>query len=89
MLDAVLQRKLPKGVLNANHLRKILESNDREALWAVEKAFGKVREERDPEREKIVAEMAAYLRDHIGDPQGDFAALIGLVGVEPGDGRRR
>ena len=27
--------KLPKSVLNANHLRKILESNDRDALWAV------------------------------------------------------
>jgi TonB family protein len=68
LLDAVLANKLPRGVLNANHLRKILESNDREALWAVEKAFGKVREERNPEREKVVAEMAAYFREHIGDP---------------------
>ena len=68
LLDAVLANKLPKGVLNANHLRKILESNDREALWAVEKAFGKVREERNPEREKVVTEMAAYFREHLGDP---------------------
>jgi len=68
LLDAVLADKLPKGVLNANHLRKILESNDREALWAVEKAFGKIREERNPEREKVVAEMDSYLRAHIGDP---------------------
>jgi len=68
LLDAVLANKLPKGVLNANHLRKILESNDREALWAVEKAFGKVREERNPEREQVVADMAAYFREHIGDP---------------------
>ena len=68
LLDAVLANKLPKGVLNANHLRKILESNDREALWVVEKAFGKIREERNPEREKVVAEMAAYFREHIGDP---------------------
>ena len=68
LLDAVLADKLPRTVLNANHLRKILESNDREALWAVEKAFGKVREERNPEREKVVAEMSAYLREHPGDP---------------------
>ena len=68
LLNAVLENKLPKSVLDANHLRKILESNDREALWAVEKAFGKVREDRNPEREKIVAEMTAYLRDNIGDP---------------------
>jgi len=34
LLDAVLANKLSKTVLNANHLRKILESNDRDALWA-------------------------------------------------------
>ena len=68
LLDAVLANKLPKGVLNANHLRKILESNDRDALWAVEKAFGRIREERNPEREKVVAEMSAYFRKNMGDP---------------------
>jgi putative heme-binding domain-containing protein len=68
LLDAVLADKLPRGVLNANHLRKIMDSNDREAIWAVEKAFGKVREERNPEREKVVAEMGQYLRKNIGDP---------------------
>src|SRR6185295_16737883 len=68
LLDAVLANKLPKAVLNANHLRKILESNDREALWAVEKAFGTIREERNPAREKVVAEMGVYFREHIGDP---------------------
>ena len=68
LLNAVLDNKLPKSVLDANHLRKIVESNDREALWAVEKAFGKIREDRNPEREKVVAEMTAYLRDNIGDP---------------------
>ena len=69
LLDAVLANKVPKNVLNANHLRKILDSNDREALWAVEKAFGKIRVERNPEREKVVAEMGAYFREHTGDPQ--------------------
>src|SRR5262249_3916645 len=68
LLEAVLANKFPKGALNANHLRKILESNDREALWAVEKAFGRIREERNPERERVVAEMAAYFHDHMGDP---------------------
>ena len=68
LLNAVLDNKLPKSVLDANHLRKIVESNDREALWAVEKAFGKIREDRNPEREKVVGEMTAYLRDNIGDP---------------------
>ena len=62
-------RKLPRSTLDANHLRKILESNDREAIWAVEKAWGTIREERNPEREKVVAEMGEYLRQHPGDPQ--------------------
>ncbi len=68
LLDAVLANKLPKAVLNANHLRKILEGNDRDALWAVEKAYGRIREERNPEREKVVADMAAYFRERIGNP---------------------
>jgi putative heme-binding domain-containing protein len=68
LLDAVLANELPKSVLDANHLRKIVESNDREALWAVEKAFGKIRAERNPEREKVVAEMGEFLRANIGDP---------------------
>ena len=63
LLDAVLKKRLPTSVLNANHLRRILDSTDREAVWAVEKAFGKVREARNPEREKVVAEMAAYFRE--------------------------
>jgi putative heme-binding domain-containing protein len=80
LLDAVLQNKLPKGVLNANHLRKIVESNDREALWAVEKAFGKIRAERNPEREKVVTEMAEYLRANIGDPLAGQQVYKNLCG---------
>ncbi|MCI0536120.1 MAG: PmoA family protein [Verrucomicrobiales bacterium] len=68
LLDAVLANQLPKAALHPNHLRKILESNDREAFWKVEKAFGQVRAERNPEREKVVAEMAGYFREHKGNP---------------------
>jgi len=68
LLDTVLAGKLPKSVLNANHLRKIMDSNDREALWTVEKAFGQVRTERNPQREKVVAEMTQYLSANIGNP---------------------
>ena len=45
-----------------------MDSNDREAIWAVEKAWGTVRRERSPEREQVVTEMGAYLRRHPGDP---------------------
>jgi putative heme-binding domain-containing protein len=75
LLDAVLAKRLPPGVLNANHLRRILDGNDREAVWAVEKAFGTVRTERNPEREKVVAEMGKYLRQHPGDPRAGRLAF--------------
>jgi putative heme-binding domain-containing protein len=68
LLRSVLDKKLPPGVLDTNHLRKILDGNDREAIWAVEKAWGTVRKERSPEREKVVAEMGAFLRQNPGDP---------------------
>jgi putative heme-binding domain-containing protein len=69
LLGAVLAKQMPSGVLNANHLRRILDSNDREAIWAVEKAWGTVRKERNPQREKVVAEMDKFLHEHPGDPK--------------------
>jgi putative heme-binding domain-containing protein len=67
LVDAVVSSKLPSTTLDANHLRKILESNDREAIWIVEKAWGTIRAERDPAREKVVRAMGDYLRSHPGD----------------------
>jgi putative heme-binding domain-containing protein len=75
LLDRVLAGELPRSTLNANHLRKILESNDREAIWAVEKAWGTIRPGRNPEREKVVAEMGDYFRRHPGDPQAGRAVF--------------
>jgi len=69
LLDAVQKQELPRSVLHANHLRKIVESNDREAIWAVEKTWGTVRAERNPEREKVVAEMSDFFRKTPGDPK--------------------
>jgi putative heme-binding domain-containing protein len=68
LLDAVIAKQLPRSTLDVNHLRRILESNDREAVWAVEREFGSIREERNPTREKVVAEIGQYLREHPGDP---------------------
>jgi putative heme-binding domain-containing protein len=75
LLDAVLSGKLPRSTLDANHLRKIVESNDREAVWAVEKAWGSIRAERDPGREKVVTSMGDYLRQHPGDPRAGRAVF--------------
>jgi putative heme-binding domain-containing protein len=89
LLDAVLAKKLPTSVLDANHLRKIIESNDREARWAVEKAFGKVRTGRNPDREKVVADMVAFCHKNPGDPRAGrevFRALCAQCHVIYGEG---
>jgi putative membrane-bound dehydrogenase-like protein len=75
LLDAVLALKLPRNTLDANHLRKILGSNDREAIWAVEKAWGSVREERNPERANVVSSWSKYLRQNPGDPKAGQAVF--------------
>ncbi len=91
LLNAVLAGKLPKSILDANQLRKIMDSNDREAIWAVEKAFGKIREERNPAREKVVAEMSEYLSKNLGDPvagQKVFKTLCAQCHTIYGEGHR-
>jgi putative heme-binding domain-containing protein len=75
LLDAVLARQLPRSTLTANHLRRFLDSNDREAIWAVEKEWGTVREVRNPERERVVAQMADYFRRAHGDPRAGQAVF--------------
>jgi putative heme-binding domain-containing protein len=68
-----------------------METNDREAIWAVEKAFGAVREERNPEREKVVAEMGDYLRNNVGDPhagQRVFKSFCGQCHAIYGEGAK-
>jgi len=90
-LNAVLAGKLPKSILDANQLRKIMDSNDRDAIWAVEKAFGKVREQRNPDREKVVAKMGDYLRKNLGDPvagQRVFKTLCAQCHTIYGEGHR-
>src|SRR5262249_32088701 len=75
LLDAALAGTPPRSTLDANHLRKILESNDREAIWAVEKAWGTIRAERDPQREQVVRAMGDSLRRHPGDPRAGRAVF--------------
>jgi putative heme-binding domain-containing protein len=68
LLEAVRSGKMARSVLDANHLRKILDGNDREAIWEVERVWGSVRAERNPEREAVVAAMERFLHETPGDP---------------------
>jgi len=44
----------------------------------VEKAWGTIRSERDPQREKVVVTMGDYLRRHPGDPRAGRAVFRNL-----------
>jgi putative heme-binding domain-containing protein len=90
LLDAVREKKLPSSALHANHLRKVLEMNERESIWLVERTWGRVREERSPEQERVTAEMAVLLRRTPGDPiagQAVFRRLCGQCHVIHGEGK--
>jgi putative heme-binding domain-containing protein len=68
VLEAIEKHELPRDVLNANHLRQIMDSNDRESIWKVEDMWDSVRSRRNPRQEQVVAEMETYLRENPGDP---------------------
>jgi putative heme-binding domain-containing protein len=90
LLDAVKEKRLPPGALHANHLRKVLEMNERESIWLVERTWGRVREERNPEQERVAAEMAERLRRTPGDPiagEAVFKQLCGQCHVIHGEGK--
>jgi putative membrane-bound dehydrogenase-like protein len=80
LLDAVKEKRLPPSALHANHLRKVLEMNERESIWLVERTWGRVREERSPEQERVAAEMGALLRRTPGDPAAGEAVFKRLCG---------
>jgi putative membrane-bound dehydrogenase-like protein len=75
LLDAVLAGALPRQTLDAGQIRRILAGNDREAIWAIERAWGAVRAERDPERERVLAEVLDRVRERPGEPRAGRAVF--------------
>jgi putative membrane-bound dehydrogenase-like protein len=69
LLEAVAQKKVPASALTINHVRKLLASKDADVIKQVKAQWGTLREERNPEREKVVAEMKDLLGRTKGDPQ--------------------
>jgi putative membrane-bound dehydrogenase-like protein len=68
-LEAVARQKIPPGALNVNHIRKLLASKDPDIIKRVKEQLGTLREERNPEREKVVADMKKFLGETRGDPE--------------------
>jgi putative membrane-bound dehydrogenase-like protein len=69
LLTAIGAKKIPPEVLGINEVRKLLASRDAELVKAVESKWGKLREERNPRRDAVIAEMRTLIRKTPGNPQ--------------------
>ncbi|MBI3866502.1 MAG: c-type cytochrome, partial [Planctomycetia bacterium] len=67
LLAAIGSKKIPPEALGINQVRKLLASRDAELVKAVETKWGKLREERNPRRDAVIAEMRALIRKTPGD----------------------
>ena len=68
LLKAVADGKIASSALNLNQLRKLARSKNPEVASRFKTQFGKVREDRNPEREQVVGRMREYLGKAPGDP---------------------
>jgi putative heme-binding domain-containing protein len=69
LLGEIEAKRIPPAALNVNQVRKLLAAKDADLVKQVTKVWGTVREGRNPEREKIVAQMRDLLKKTPGDPK--------------------
>ncbi len=69
LLQAIGQKKIAADALNVNQVRRLLASKDAEIIKEVTAKWGRVREDRNPEREKVVAAMKKFLNETHGDAE--------------------
>lgn len=67
LLTAIGKKEVPVESLNVNQVRKLLASKDAELVKLVTAQWGTVREQRNPQREAIIAEMKTLIRKTPGD----------------------
>ncbi len=67
LLAAIGAKTIPAEALGINQVRKLLASRDPDVVKAVETKWGKLREERNPRRDAVIAEMRTLIRKTPGD----------------------
>ena len=80
LLTAVADKKVPVGAINVNQVRRLLASKDAEVVKLVAAHWGVLREERNPEREKVVLQMRDLLGRTKGDPKRGVVVYKNLCG---------
>src|SRR5690606_17672062 len=61
------RQQVPAAALNVNQVRKLLALGDQELVEQVQAKWGTVREGRDPQRERLLAEMRQLIESTKGD----------------------
>jgi putative membrane-bound dehydrogenase-like protein len=80
LLGAIANKAIPASAVNLNQVRKLLAVKDAELRKQVIATWGTVRDERNPQREQVIADMRRMLRQSEGNPhegQKIFARVCG------------
>jgi putative heme-binding domain-containing protein len=80
LMQAVADKKVPAAALNVNQARRLLASKDPTLVKQVQELYGTVREARNPEREKVVAQMRDFLHKTPGDARAGVLVFKNLCG---------
>jgi putative heme-binding domain-containing protein len=80
LIKHVAEKKLDPKAINVNQARRLLSSKDKELVSLTIKHWGTLREDRNPEREKVVREMREVLSRTKGDPKRGLAVYKNLCG---------
>ncbi len=75
LLQAIADKKIPTSALSINHVRKLMASKDADVIKQVKATWGTLREERNPQREMVVADMKDLLNRTKGDPTAGVAVF--------------
>jgi putative heme-binding domain-containing protein len=67
LLEAIGRKEVPAESLNVNQVQRLLASRDKELVALIAAKWGAVRTERNPEREKVVADVRKLLQTKHGD----------------------
>jgi putative heme-binding domain-containing protein len=75
LFNEIAAKKISKDVINVNQARRLLGTNDKELAKLIEKHWGIPRDARNPEREKIAAQMKELFKKTPGDAKAGGAVF--------------
>jgi putative heme-binding domain-containing protein len=73
LFKEIAAKNMSKDVINVNQARRLLATKDAELTKLIEKHWGIPRDGRNPEREKIAAQMKELYKKTPGDPKAGVA----------------